>query len=269
MTAGKGRDIDRPVNHQLSLYDQLSLHHDSLVQCQHHSRCCTNPTVNPPIPLPVIFEQDSEIHGVLHFGQQQQLIPDPEWGTPHFPAEDDGLRQILIPAASHLAAKHSSVSWKPPSDEANRIMLSAKIWDKILRPLKWKPSATWLRLEMSTIFGQPWQSPAPTRTESYYGQQYRSETPPQSASPKAPCHCYVAEVCQPRQLHNIHNFKEFRGNLIHPYHQRVVEIPQWPQPKWWMGRASRPQSLLPLLKQNFVKNCGDPCSFHQSHLTVC
>lgn len=64
----------------------------------------------PQSPLPVIFEQDSEIHGVLHFGQQQQLIPDPEWGTPHFPAEDDGLGQILVPAASHLAAKHSSVS---------------------------------------------------------------------------------------------------------------------------------------------------------------
>uniref|UniRef100_A0A3Q0S721 Uncharacterized protein n=1 Tax=Amphilophus citrinellus TaxID=61819 RepID=A0A3Q0S721_AMPCI len=54
-------------------------------------------------------------------------------------------------AASHSAANRSTVSWRPPPDEANRTASSAKSRDETLRPPRKKPSATWLRLEILSI----------------------------------------------------------------------------------------------------------------------
>lgn len=83
------------------------------------------------------------------------------------------VRLFLCP--SHLAANHSSVSLRPSPDEPNRTTSSGKSRDEILRPTKWMPSVTWLRLEIMSIkilnrIGdkwQPWQSLSPTGNESY------------------------------------------------------------------------------------------------------
>lgn len=106
------------ANHCRSLHCAMWGIQSGVSWCRH--------TMSVHLPLPVTREQ---AHGKT---RQQQLIPDPECT----------LLTILIPAASHSAKKRSSVTWRPPPDEANRTTSSIKSRDEILRSLKWDPSAT-------------------------------------------------------------------------------------------------------------------------------
>lgn len=80
--------------------------------------------------------------------------PDPEWALHPFPADNYGLRLVLIlvPVTSHSAANCLNAHWRLSPDEPRRTMSSAYSSDMIPRVAKWKPSAAWLQLELCTMW---------------------------------------------------------------------------------------------------------------------
>ena len=108
VTIGEGWNKDQPVNRELCLLAQLSLHHNRPVQSPDHSRQCTNPSLDL-LHSPITQEQDPKILELLHL--RQNLTP--TW-TRHptlfrlSTMVSDLEVLILTPATSHSAANHSS-----------------------------------------------------------------------------------------------------------------------------------------------------------------
>ena len=61
MTIGEGRNVDWPVNWELRLSTQLSLHHDRPIQRLHYCGRCTDSPVNLTVHPSLTREQDPKI----------------------------------------------------------------------------------------------------------------------------------------------------------------------------------------------------------------
>ena len=67
MTIGESKNVDWPVNRELRLSTQLSLHHDRPIQRPHYCGHCTDPPVSLTLHPSLTREQDPKI--LLHLRQ--------------------------------------------------------------------------------------------------------------------------------------------------------------------------------------------------------
>lgn len=113
-----GLDIDGQVNWKLHCLSQLSVCHNKPVQHPHYRLHCPDLSFLLSLHCPLICEQDPTYLGscsLLHLGQHSSLNL---FQLKTMASDLEVL--IFIPAASHLAAKHPSVSWSLLLNKANR-----------------------------------------------------------------------------------------------------------------------------------------------------
>ncbi|MEQ2227360.1 hypothetical protein ILYODFUR_036933 [Ilyodon furcidens] len=99
------RNVDQPVNRELHLSAQLSLHHNEPVQRPHYCSGRINLSVELPLHSPLTCEQDPEILELRHL--RQELPSNLERGSHPYPVRNiasDLVELILISAAFYSVA---------------------------------------------------------------------------------------------------------------------------------------------------------------------
>ncbi|MEQ2288574.1 hypothetical protein AMECASPLE_023996 [Ameca splendens] len=123
MPISRGRNVDQPVNRELRLSTQLSLHYNGPAQHPYYCGGRTNSSVDLPLLSPLTHEQDPEIFELL---QLRQKLPSNlkraslfQWRT--WPRTWRGR----LPTALHLAVNCPSACCRSWIEGASRTTSSS------------------------------------------------------------------------------------------------------------------------------------------------
>ena len=133
MTIGEGRNVDWPVNQELCLSAQVSLHHDRLIHWLHYCRHCTDLPVNLTLHAALTREQNPKILELPH--SRQELSPNQEGASQLFPVENHGLR--LGGADSHPS--RFTLGCKPPQDMLEVLARRSQQDNMVYEKQRWNP----------------------------------------------------------------------------------------------------------------------------------